>query len=102
MQLRKQKKQKTEIIFCPRFIFCPRQSIFNMNTETEKEKHTGERMNDIERLEKKLDLIIDALGLGKSPMMAPIQRKEFVAATVLKFKEKRRNNHEHDSQKSTR
>ena len=53
-------------------------------------------MTDLERIERKLDLVIDALGLGKAPKMAPVQRREFVKAEVLKFQEKRRKKHEHD------
>lgn len=32
-------------------------------------------MTDLERIEQKLDLIIDAFGLGKNPRMSPVQRK---------------------------
>jgi hypothetical protein len=57
---------------------------------------------DAKRIEEKLDLIIDALGLGKSPRMAPMQRREFVKAEILKFQEKRRKKHDHDDKEGTR
>lgn len=45
-------------------------------------------MTDLERLEKKLDLILDALGLTDNRRMTPIERSEHVKSSILKFRQK--------------
>ncbi len=57
-------------------------------------------MTDIERIERKLDLIIEAFGLGKGRRLAPCQIDDMVKNSVLKFKEKRLIKHGHDGAKS--
>ncbi len=51
-------------------------------------------VSDIERLEKKVDLILDALGLGAA-RKAPAQIKEEASRSVLLFLEKRAKKYGH-------
>jgi len=46
---------------------------------------------DIARIEKKLDLILDALGLTDNRRLAPCEIKDVANRIVLQFKEKRAN-----------
>ena len=51
-----------------------------------KEKTLEERLAEIER---KLDLIVDAFGLGKRPRMTPAQRDEYAKKAVDRWKARR-------------
>ena len=55
---------------------------------------------DLNRIERKLDLIIDALGLSKHPRLAPVQVAAMVKSDVLKFRAKRNMKNGHDSKES--
>ena len=46
---------------------------------------------DIARIEKKLDLILDALGLTDNRRLSPCEIKDVANRIVLQFKEKRAN-----------
>lgn len=50
---------------------------------------------DVKRIERKLDIIIDAFGLGDNRRLAPCQIRDMVKNDVLKFQQKRRNKYEH-------
>ena len=45
-------------------------------------------MTDIERVEHKLDLILDALGLTDNRRLMPCERDEKVKSILLKFEQK--------------
>lgn len=51
-------------------------------------------------INRKLDLIIDALGLSKHPKLSPAQVKEKVQNDVLLFQKKRLIKNGHDNQES--
>jgi hypothetical protein len=53
-------------------------------------------MTDLERIEKKLDLIIDALGLSRVPSRSPGQLDELAKSIVLKFREKQDKKNAHE------
>jgi len=55
---------------------------------------------DLARIERKLDLIIDAFGLSKHPRLTPSQIADKVKNDVLKFQTKRRIKNEHDGTQS--
>jgi hypothetical protein len=46
---------------------------------------------DLARIEKKLDLILDALGLTDNRRLAPCEIKDVANRIVLQFKDKRAN-----------
>jgi hypothetical protein len=46
-------------------------------------------MNDLETINRKLDLILVALGLDKTPGLSPAQMEEKVKNDVLRFQKKR-------------
>jgi len=46
-------------------------------------------MNDLETINRKLDLILVALGLDKTPSLSPAQMEEKVKNDVLRFQKKR-------------
>jgi len=54
-------------------------------------------MTDLEEINRKLDLILDSLGLSAKPRLSPAQLDEKVKADVLRFKNRRC--HADDSQK---
>jgi hypothetical protein len=56
--------------------------------------------SDIARIERKLDLILDALGLTDNRRMTPCEIKEVANSIVLQFKEKRANGQLHERKKS--
>jgi hypothetical protein len=56
--------------------------------------------SDIERIERKLDLILDALGLTDNRRMTPSEIKEVANNIVLQFKEKRANGQLHERKQS--
>lgn len=58
-------------------------------------------MNDIERIERKLDLIIDAFGLSENHRLAPIEIEQLSKNIVLQFKKKRLNNAPHERQEDS-
>lgn len=51
-------------------------------------------MTDLERIEEKLDLIIDALGLGRQ-RLSPSQVDEKVDSILLQFRQKRAIKNDH-------
>jgi len=58
-------------------------------------------MTDIERLERKLDLIIDALGLSENHRLAPAEVKTISQNILLKFNKKRGNVPKHERKKGS-
>jgi hypothetical protein len=57
---------------------------------------------DLTRIEKKLDLILDALGLTENRRLAPCEIKDVANRIVLQFKEKRANGQSYERKKSSR
>ena len=55
---------------------------------------------ELSRIEKKLDLILDALGLTDNRRLAPCEIKDVANRIVLQFKEKRANGQLHERKKS--
>jgi hypothetical protein len=49
-------------------------------------------MTDLERVEKKLDLILDALGLSDNRRLTPNEKNDAVNRIVLQFRRKRGSN----------
>ena len=56
---------------------------------------------DLIRIEGKLDLILDALGLTDNRRMPPCEIKEVANRIVLQFKEKRANSQWHERKQSS-
>jgi hypothetical protein len=52
--------------------------------------------SDIKRIENKLDIILEALGLSGKQKATPTQRREIVENDVLKFFDKKRKKHGHE------
>jgi hypothetical protein len=57
---------------------------------------------DFARIEKKLDLILDALGLTDNRRLAPCEIKDVANRIVLQFKEKRADSQLYERKKSSR
>jgi len=53
-------------------------------------------MTDLERVEKKLDLILDALGLSDNRRLTPNEKYDAVNRIVLQFRRKRGSNQLHE------
>jgi hypothetical protein len=55
---------------------------------------------DVERIERKLDLILDALGLTDNRRMSPSEIKEIASSIILQYRKKRANCQLHECKKS--
>ena len=55
---------------------------------------------ELSRIEKKLDLILDALGLTDNRRLAPCEIKDVANRIVLQFKEKRENSQSYERKKN--
>lgn len=53
-------------------------------------------MTDLERVEKKLDLILDALGLSDNRRLTPNEKNDAVNRIVLQFRRKRGSNQSYE------
>lgn len=51
-------------------------------------------------MERKLDLILDALGLSENHRLAPVEVKQLTENILLKFEQRRRKDAKHGSQKN--
>ncbi|MEN6349288.1 MAG: hypothetical protein ABFD08_07840 [Syntrophomonas sp.] len=58
--------------------------------------------NDLLRIEKKLDLILDALGLTDNRRLTPYEIKDVANKIVLQFRQKRENGQLHERKESKR
>lgn len=55
--------------------------------------------NDIERIERKLDLIIDAMGLSEKHRLAPVEVESIAKNIVLQFMNRKAYNAKHERKK---
>ncbi len=58
--------------------------------------------NDLLRIERKLDLILDALGLTDNRRLTPCEIKDVANKIVLQFRQKRENGQLHERKESKR
>lgn len=57
-------------------------------------------MTDLQRIEQKLDLIIDSFGLSEKHKLSPVEIKQLTDKMILNFEEKKRKKSRHGSQEN--